>query len=239
MPNARISYKCLDQVCYRGVTQADAVGAMLPTTFPQCSDGLLMAEKEGYHQGELPLSTNSAEGEVVVYLEPIKEVAVEVKVSDNKQQRAPYATEKIFITVENQEKKYSTSILYPDQKTVRLIPGDYVVTSRVIVENAGSFSFPETEIEVCNDLPQKGILGIAGLTSRKCIKQKIEATELEQIVGGGATTSWSIARGALAGAQKVIFYTIRGPTPRSLEEVSKVYEAIQQQNNEVNKPILQ
>ncbi len=239
VPNAHIAYKCLDQICDRGLTKADARGAALTTTFPQCSDGLMMAEKEGYHPGETPVATNTAEGEVIVYLEPLTEVAVDVRVTDNQQERALYPTEQIMIMLENREKKYTTNILYPSQKTVRLISGEYVVTTRIIVENAGGFSFPEKEIEICNEIPEKGVLGIVGITTRKCTKQKIDATELDQIVGGGATTTWSVPRAALAGVQKVTFYTIRGPTPRSLEEVGKVYEAIQQQNNEVKKPVLQ
>lgn len=238
IPNARIAYKCLDQVCDRGVTEADPRGAALTAAFPQCSDGIMSAEKEGYHRGETVVSTNTAEGEIVIYLDPITEVAVDVQVMDNQQQRVPYPTEQIIINLENVEKKYSTTLVYPEQKTVRLIPGDYVVTTRVIVNNAGGFDFPEKEIEICNEVPQKGVLGIAGLTTRQCVKQKIDATELDQIIGGGATTSWSVQYNQLAAAEKVTFYTVRGPTPRSLEEVSKVYEAIQQQNNEVSKPVL-
>ena len=172
-------------------------------------------------------------------MDPITTVAVEVQVVDNQQQRVPYQTEQIIITLENVEKKYSTTLVYPDQKTVSLIPGEYIVTSRVIVTNAGGFDFPEQEIEICNEVPQKGVLGIAGLTTRQCVKQKIDATELDQIIGGGATTSWSVERNELATANKVTFYTVRGPTPRSLEDVSKVYEAVQQQNNEVKKPVLE
>ncbi|MDP1694467.1 MAG: hypothetical protein Q8L34_02915 [Candidatus Woesearchaeota archaeon] len=239
IPDARIAYKCLDQVCDRGLTQADPRGAALTTTFPQCSDGIMSAEKEGYHRGETVVSTNTIEGEIIVYMEPITEVTVEVQVIDNQQQRVPYQTEQIIITLENVEKKYSTTLVYPDQKTVSLIPGEYIVTSRVIVTNAGGFDFPEQEIEICNEVPQKGVLGIAGLTTRQCVKQKIDATELDQIIGGGATTSWSVERNELATANKVTFYTVRGPTPRSLEDVSKVYEAVQQQNNEVNKPVLE
>ncbi len=239
LPNARISYKCLDQVCDRGVTLADARGAALTTMFPQCSDGVMIAEKEGYHRGELPVSTNTASGEVVVYLEPIKEVTLDIKVIDNQQERSPYQTEKIMITLDNQEKKYATTILYPDQKTIKLIPGDTLVTTRIIVENAGGFNFPEKEIEICNDVPQKGVLGIAGLTTRQCAKQKFEATKLEQIIGGGSSTSWTISRAAVANARKVTFYSLRGPTPKSIEEVSKVYEAVQKQNNEVKKPALE
>src|SRR3989344_3911660 len=239
IPDAKIAFKCLDQACDLGSTQADASGAALTANFPQCSDGVMSAEKEGYHRGETAVSTNSVSEEIVVYLEPITQVAVDVKIIDNNQERVPYASESVMLTLENQAKKYSTTIIYPEQKTVRLIPGEYIVTSRVIVENAGGFSFPEKEIEICSDVPQSGLLGVAGLTTRKCTKQKIDATELDQIIGGGATTSWSVQRATLAGAQKVTFYTIRGPTPRSLEEVSKVYEAMQQQNNGVKKPVLE
>ncbi len=239
LSNTHIAYKCLDQVCDRGVTEVDPRGASLTTSFPQCSDGLMIAEKEGYHTGETPVATNTAEGEVIVYLEQFTEVAVDVRILDNQQERGLYQTEQIMITLENQEKKYTTSILYPSQKTIKLIPGEYVATTRVIVENAGGFSFPEKEIEICNEVPERGVLGVVGITTRKCTKQKIDATELGQIVGGGATTTWSIPRAALAGAQKATLYTLRGPTPRSLEEVGKVYEAIQQQNTEVKKPVLQ
>ena len=62
IPDARIAYKCLDQVCDRGLTQADPRGAALTTTFPQCSDGIMSAEKEGYHRGETVVSTNTIEG---------------------------------------------------------------------------------------------------------------------------------------------------------------------------------
>ncbi len=239
VPDARIAYKCLDQVCDRGMTKADAGGAALTTMFPQCSDGVMMANKDGYHQGETQVSTNTAEGEVVVYMEPITEVNFNVKVIDNNQERAPYQTEQIMVTLENKEKKYTTAVIYPDQKIVRLIPGEYVVTTRIIVENTDGFSFPEKEIEICNEIPEKGILGVVGITTRQCVKQKIDATELDQIIGGGATTSWAVQRNALADARQITIYTVRGSTPRSLEEVGKVYEAVQQENNGVRKPVLE
>jgi len=239
LPDVHISFKCLEQVCDQGETEPRDIGAVLTTIVPQCSDGTLIAEKPGFHRGETTVSTNTAEGEMIVYLEPVKEVAVEVKVFDQNQERAPYATEQIIFTFENVEQKYTTTLLYPTQKTVKLIPGDYVIRSQIIVENAGGFSFPEKEIEICNDVPQQGVLGVIGLTTRKCTKQKIDATEFNQIIGGGSVTSWSIQRATLAEAQKVTLYTQRLATPRSIEEVGKVYEAIQRSQTEVKKPVLQ
>ena len=112
------------------------------------------------------------------------------------------------------------------------------MTSQIIVEHKGGFSFPEKEIEICNDVPEKGVLGIVGITTRKCVKQKIDATEFDQILGGGASTAWSVSRQALANAEQLIVYTIRGPTPRSVDEMSKVYEAIRKSSAEVKKPVL-
>ena len=105
-----------------------------------------------------------------------------------------------------------------------------------MVETLGGFNFPEREIQICSEVPKRGLGGIVGLTETKCMQQKIDPIQLDAVVAGGGSTSWNIDRRVLATSNKIVLYPLRGKTPSSFEELSKGYTSQGQFNKNMRSP---
>lgn len=236
LAGASISMKCLNQVCNIGTTQLEGSTFSLTKPVPSCFNGLMIAEKEGFHRAEKLVSTNQNLEEVVVTLEPLHEVVIDVLVDDEGSLREPYASEQVLFTFTNKEQKYATSVIYPSQKNVKLVAGSYEVSSSITIESSQGFKLKKKDIEVCNDVPKKGVLGLAGLTKKECTTHTIDATTINQIPVGGSSVDWFVNRESLLAATEVTLYALRGPTPQSIDEITKVYEVMREK--EVRRPVL-
>jgi hypothetical protein len=235
--NAHVSFKCLNQVCDLGETRVEEQGVSLTKKVPSCFNGLFIAQKEGFHRSEAIVSTNNDVQEVTLALEPIKKLSVEVIVNDEGSERSAYPSELVLFTLINKEEKYTTSIMYPTQNTLQLVAGNYDITASIIVQQESGFTFPEKEIDVCNDVPQKGLMGIAGLTKKQCAKQKIDKVTLQQIPVGTATVQWFADRESLLNAEKIRLSAWRGKTPQSMEDLAQSYQKVEKK--EVKAPVLE
>ncbi len=235
--SAHVSFKCLNQVCDLGETRVEDQGLSLTKKVPPCFNGLFIAQKEGFDRAEATVSTNSDVQEVTLTLEPMQKLGVEVIVNDEGSERSAYPSELLLFTFINKEEKYTTSIMYPTQDTLQLIAGNYEITASIIVQSDAGFTFPEKEIDVCNDVPQKGLLGIAGLTKKQCAKQKIESITLQQIPVGTASVQWFADRESLLNAEKIRLYAWRGKTPRSMDDLAQSYKKVEKK--EVKAPVLE
>src|SRR3989344_5177455 len=65
--DAEVNFKCFDTLCDIGFTDS---GGYLRENFPQCLNGLVIAEKEGYKRSESLISKNS-EVQVILFLDKI------------------------------------------------------------------------------------------------------------------------------------------------------------------------
>ena len=231
---AQISFKCLNQVCELGNT---IPGGAATKKVPSCFNGVMIAESPNFHRAEEVVSTNQDVGRVTLTLEPIKEVAFDVIINDEGTDRSPYDSEQILFTFENEDEQYITSVIYPLQKTVKLVAGNYFITSSLIIDSPRGFTMDEKEIEVCSTVPRKGLLGIAGLSKKQCVTQTIDKTTIDTLLVGGSSVNWFLQREALLSSDKVTLYTHRGPTPQSMDEVTEVYASIGKQGG--RSPVLQ
>ena len=222
LDGADISLHCVFTECEAGLTRQEGNTYSLTTQFPQCIGGRMTASKIGYHTSSFEVNTNQ-EGLVNIPLEAYYELPVEIIVDDEGSLRTPYGTESILFQFENEDKGYFTTYLYPSTEKLKLVAGDYHITATLMVETAGGFSFPERNVEICSEVPKRGILGITGLTETKCVQQTVDAMELDTVVAGGGTTLWNADRRVLATSNKITLYTYRGKTPTNFEELNNVY----------------
>jgi len=235
--NVDISLQCLTAECSIGKTQLEQEGYSLTTNFPACINGMLIARKEGYHTAEEIVDTIE-DSTIAMLLEPYYELPVSVTVQDTGL-RAPYPTEQILFTFENEDNDYFTSFYYPSQDKVKLIAGNYKITSTLMVETKGGFKFQDEVIKVCVDTPKSSALGFFGIKEKKCTEQKIEGTTMDSIVAGGGSYSWYADRKALATSSLIKLYTVRGPTPQTQSELSKYSYESEQFSKDIMKPNLE
>lgn len=235
LDGADISLQCVFTECESGRTRQEGSTYSLTTQFPQCIGGKMIASKQGYHTSSFEVDTNQ-EGMVNIPLEPYYELPVEIIIDDEGSLRSPYDTESILFQFENEDKEYFTTYYYPSGEKLKLIAGNYKVSATLMVETSGGFNFPEREIEICSEVPKRGIGGIVGLTETKCTQQKIDPIELDSVVAGGGSTSWNIDRRVLATSNKVALYAYRGKTPTSFEELNNVYTSQGQFSKKMRNP---
>ena len=233
--DADISLQCLATECKMGKTRPEETGYSLTTNFPACINAQLTAKKQGYHRAKETIDTNQ-QATISLVLEPYYELPISVMVQDGAETRFPYPTEQVLFLFENQEKDYYTTHNYPSQQKVKLIAGNYKVSSTLTVQTAGGFNIEEEKINLCVDAPKKGVFGMFGATEKKCTEQTIEGTTFDALVSGGGSYGWYADRRALATSSKLTIYTVRGSTPSTLSEINKQYTETEEYSKQIRKP---
>lgn len=232
-----IFFNCLTAVCEIGKTQFKEAGDIyLEEKFPQCMNGLIIAEREDLHKGKALVTTNK-EATISIILEPYYEKQFEIKIINKNTGtiRAPYSNEQITLQLENTEQEYSTSIVYPSEtKKIKLIPGSYDVKAYIVEGSEAGIRIAEQKIESCVDIPRKGILGVIGLKDKKCTETTVPGTTLDQVMTGGEEFIWEIQRQNLAASNIVIFYVMRDKTPRTFTELNEISQNLQENSKHIN-----
>ncbi len=223
LPDARVSLKCLNEVCEIGRTTWNGEDYSIRANVPACFNGIITADKEGYVGNKEMVSTSEGSSMSLI-LEKLYDLDVEVMVVSDSGVSPAQPTEQVIFTFDNKNVDYSTSLIVPGMKTVKLAPGNYEVRVSTLVQSSG-FTIPAKEIKSCVDAPREGLLGLAGLTEKKCVNAKADEVKLDQAMVGGSTYSWSVSRSELADSKKIILYAPRGPMPRSISELAKSSES--------------
>ncbi len=222
LDNVNIKYKCVTNLCNVGKTKLKDGVAVLETKFPSCIGGSVIAYKDGYHR-VLEEDVDSNNGfSISLTLEKIIPKPVKVHVTrENGGSGEPTRDEQVIIELREEEKDYSTMILYPDQKEVNLIPGIYKVKEYIFKKGA-PIKIPEKTIKDCVEVPKEGLISLFGGTEEKCTEVEIPEIELENMVTGGSEFEWEVTKKDLYLSDYVKFYISSKSTPSSLEELNQI-----------------
>lgn len=217
-----IKYNCITHLCDVGTTTMEGEDALLREKFPACVGGTIIGEKEGYHKArEIDVDSNQRFTASLI-LEKL--ISKPIKVQVNRKgggSSEPTKDEQVIIEVEEPEKEFRNVIIYPDQKEIQLIPGEYNVKINVI--RIGSpIKIPGRTIETCVDVPKGGLMGLLGSTEEECTSTKIPDITLNNLVTGGAEFEWDVDKHDLYTSDYVKFYINTQPTPTSLEEIANL-----------------
>ncbi len=217
-----VKYKCITHLCDVGTTKLEGADAVLSAEFPACIGGTVIAEKEGYHKTkEIDVDSNE-EFSLSMILEKLITKPVKIQVTRTSGGSGePTKEEQVIIELEEPDKEYKTMILYPEQKEVKLIPGDYKV-KEYVVRTGAPIRIPGKEIQNCVDVPKGGLLGFLGSTEQQCNKVKLPDLELDSLVTGGAEFEWTVDKDELYTSDYIKFYITTQAIPKSLEELSSV-----------------
>lgn len=224
LDNAQVSFNCFNSVCDIGST----VNGGLDEAFPQCLNGKITAEKEGYDKAEVLLDTNSA-ASVSITLEPLYPQRIKVKVIDKKTgiiRDVQGETANLEFTEEN---GYSTYANYPESKILELRDGHYTVSVNVLKN--GEITIPEQEIERCYRPSGLGVFGSL-FVGEKCVTEKLGSLTLNNVLIGGNNFELGLDRGELAEDNELVVYAIVQDTPLSQNDLINGYDSIE--NNHLN-----
>ena len=203
---ADISYECLGTKCDIGKTSSTDL------EFPQCVNGYIVAESDGFVNSEYLYSTTE-EGSVDIILDKLYEMNINLKL-DGKE----YNKDAIISFISD---KSSKTIVYPEQKSVELSEGQYEV--QVYIYKNSTLRLESTTSEQCMNVPKPGIIGIFGLTEEKCFEIVVPSQIVSSALSGGGKENYYILESELVDSNIIEINTRGLPIPKSVEELQNNY----------------
>jgi hypothetical protein len=218
---ADVIYSCLNSRCYIG--QTDVSKGILTGNFPQCYNGRLTVRAEGYATREEVVTIIESE-EFFVELKRLKEFDVEfilggVAVNDG-------VTLISFSTDD-----YSTQIVYPEQKKVKLVSGFYEV--RVQSFSSASLKIPASSSRQCVQIPSQGLLGFFGKTKEQCFDIEFPSQDIDMAIIGGGNSNFPIVEEDINSKNIIRVSVPRFSAPSSIEAVQRNYGLLESSFAEV------
>jgi hypothetical protein len=205
---ANISYECFMETCIIGETSTNG----LEEDFPQCVNGYVLANAQGYELARELYSTTES-GLIEVILKKIYELNIELEID-----RQEYLGDAIITFKSNETSK---TIAYPEQKTIELSEGQYNI--EVSAYRNASIKIPESQREQCMEVPEQGIKSLFGLTEKKCFDMTIPEQTISNALSGGGRQSYYVSDSELTGSNTIKINTQSIGIPKSIEELQDNY----------------
>jgi hypothetical protein len=207
---AEIEFKCLDTSCDIGNTIVEGSEAVLTANFPQCVNGFIIANAEGYDTSREIISSVDS-GEISIFLEKEYELEIEINNGGVELEEGDYAL--VTFTKGTQSKM----INYPQQKEIVLTEGQYKIKSYVYSNSKMDLKGEATQ--QCVDIPKSGVLGVFGLTEEKCFDIEVPDQTIEFAISGGGTQNYFITDSELEISDKVIIEASDFGVPKKVEDL--------------------
>ncbi|MFH1585506.1 MAG: hypothetical protein ABIB79_01940 [archaeon] len=217
--DAEIDFECAGVNCKIGKT----TGGNLETEFPQCINGYVVANSEGFEEAEYIISTVE-EGSVDIILDKLYGLNVDLKL-DSKD----YDGEAIIHFLSD---KNSKTIIYPAEKRVELSEGQYEV--QVYVYKNSSLKIAETTTEQCVEVPKGNLGGLFGLTEEKCFDIVMPEQIVSNALAGGGKQAYYILESELESANSIELRAESLETPKSIEQLQDNYILFEENGLDIN-----
>jgi len=206
---ADISFECLASSCDIGKTK---ISGGLTENFPQCANGYIRAQADGYEDAKYLINTTQP-GTANIILNRIYPINVSLRL-DGKF----YNSMAIISFVSND---LSTTIVYPQQNTIKLAEGQYNVT--VNIYRNSSLTIPAQTNQQCVDVPRQGLGGLFGLTDKKCYDIQMPQQIVSNVLIGGGQTQYYVLESQLQQSTNVEIQATSLPTPKTIEDLQNNY----------------
>jgi hypothetical protein len=212
---ARISFECLEESCNIGSTDIgqgmqDVGDAVLTGHFPQCLNGYIVAQADGYASSKYLISTN-VESVANIVMKKKYNLSLDLEDVDS-------------ALVSFQGESYSTNVFYPRSSSIELIEDYYNVT--VYAYENSTLKFREVTRQECVDVAT-GALSLLGVTEEECYDVTIPAMDIDNVIVGGGKSVDYILDDELDGAVELNLEFPRFAVPSSLEELQTNYEMLE------------
>ncbi|HLC87050.1 MAG TPA: hypothetical protein VJH65_02115 [Candidatus Nanoarchaeia archaeon] len=218
--DADISYECFGVRCNIGDTVSGY--GTLEANFPQCVNGYVVAEADGFKQSRELYSTTS-EGSLDVILEKLYEIQVELKLDNS-----AYSGQAVISFI---SEDYSKTLVYPEQKSINLSEGQYEI--QVYIYGSSSIKLNAIKEKKCINIPQSGPLGLFGFTKEKCYDIEIPSQTVENALTGGGKQNYYILESELSNSNNLEINTNSLPVPTNIEDLQNNYLLFENNNLEV------
>jgi len=206
--DAKITYECFGSRCDLGNTN----DGELRTLLPQCVNGNLIIEAEGYRELRSMYSSVRPGSEVVIL---DREYEKEIGLTLGGQSVSQNALVS-FIGEEDVQ-----TINYPETKKIKLGEGSYEI--QVTIYGESTVSFGETIEEQCVTVPQSGVGGFIGLEKTECFEVIFPAQDVTDVLIGGGNLNYYFFDQDLENSGKIQIEVPRLETPKTLEELQQNY----------------
>lgn len=213
--DGRVSYSCFGEVCEVGYSQ----NGILETEFPQCVNGIVLVNAEGYVDSKTTASVINPSS-IDIILDKLYEKEVSLKV-DGK----AYAGTAIINFVSD---KVSQTVVYPEQKSVELAEGQYEIS--VYVYRESELKIEGTTQTECFETPRSGLGGLFGLTDEECFDIEIPDQIVSNALAGGGMQNHYFVESELFSNSAIEISATSLPVPKSLEELQENYVLFEGQN---------
>jgi len=212
---ANIQFKCFNEVCDIGKTEISGGNAMLTEDFPQCVNGFVIASAGNYEEKKEMVSTNQG-GTVNIILDRLYDISIDLKLDGE-------SVEDLALVYFSSEDTIAT-LVWPEQKSVKLSDGLYNVSAYVYREE--SMTIPGVSTEKCVDVPDPGLLGIFGKTTEQCFDLEIPDQEVTgMMIGGGKSELYVTETELERGRAEIQVEAL--PVPESAEDLQDNYNLIE------------
>lgn len=213
---ASISYNCGGNLCDIGRTTRSGNRASLSGKVPQCVNGDIVAEAEGYKDLQERVDTVES-AELNLVMDKLYELPVEVFV-DGK-----LTNDTAIITFDGGD--YATTVAYPYQKSVKLAEGSYNVSMQIFSEK--EFNFGDVKDTKCVDVPKQGLFGFFGATEQKCFEINIPSQQLTNLLYAGGKVEDYFLDSQLRDSHKITLHAVSFGTPKTIDDLVNNFELIE------------
>lgn len=213
---AEISYECSGEVCLMGQSPLDA-------EFPQCVNGYVIADAEGYVTNKYLYSTLK-EGSLSIILEKEYSNNVVLKLGGEN-----YNAKAIISFVSDSNSK---TILYPEQKKVDLSAGTYDI--QVYIYEDSSLTLEAVTREQCVEILAPGLRGLMGIKTKECFDIDMPEQIVSEVLIGGGNSEYYILESQLLNSNTIEINADRLDTPNTLEELQKNYDIFETKSLGIN-----
>jgi hypothetical protein len=203
-----ISYECLGAKCNIGT----AKNGTLSEKFPQCVNGFINVRADGYKEESVMYST-VREGSLSIYLSKLYNLSVQLKLD-----KQNYNKEALISFVSGD---ISTTVFYPQQKSVQLAEGQYEV--QVYIYKNSSLKIGSTTQQQCVTVPRSSIGGILGLTKKECSTVQVPEQVVSNALSGGGKVNYTFSEDELKKSKTINIFAKSLPSPDTLDQIQTNY----------------
>ena len=213
---ADISYECFGTKCDIGQTP-------LEENFPQCVNGYILAEAEGFQDTKY-LQSTTEEGSANIIMNKLYEKEIQLKFDGSE-----YTRDAIITFTSDAS---SNTIVFPAQKNISLAEGQYQV--QVYIYKNSSIELAETTKQQCIDVPESGIVGFFGITKEKCFDIATPSQIVSNALHGGGTEDYYILESELINTEKIEINAESLPSPTTIEQLQTNYILFEEKGLDIN-----
>lgn len=209
---ANIKFKCFDTSCDIGKTKIENNEAVLSDSFPQCSNGFIIASADGYETKKELVSTVT-DGSANVILS--RKYKLNLVVHEGGSEIEGYSI--VSLTKDNK----TSTFAYPEMKEIELTEGQYNL--KVYVYSNASIHLQGTSTSKCVDVPKSGLFGMFGAIEQRCFNLDIPSQEVNFAVSGGGVQNYYFPESQLEKSKTLLINTEDFGVPNSVEGLQKNY----------------